>query len=251
MRSYTPTGQAITPTEPGFRPGQMDRRFAIGLLAAAATFGIASYLHLDGKIPLGFTTITGENFSRASAPEAVIGAVLAAGAIVVAASPRWARAAALSAVGFADLGVPHEGPDIVSPPVLAGRGRCGRPARGNRWPGRVPWRGLFLGRVGRRERSRARGARAPSSACGCGCASRSVNSSAGRCGRGLTATPCPSAGPVLRGHYEGAPGVGVTPRCTGMWNPPEPAPAPRCRGGRRHEAVTGKGLVSLVVVAAR
>jgi hypothetical protein len=83
----------------------VDRRFAVGLLAAAATFGIASYLHLDGRIPLGFTTITGENFSRASAPEAVIGAVLAAAAIVVATSSRWARAAALGAVAFADLGV--------------------------------------------------------------------------------------------------------------------------------------------------
>src|SRR5215831_13193338 len=105
MRIETPTGRVTTPTEPWLGRGRVDRRFAIGLLAAAATFGIASYLHLDGKIPLGFTTITGENFSRASAPEAVIGAVLAAAAVVVAISPRWARAAALGSVGFADLGV--------------------------------------------------------------------------------------------------------------------------------------------------
>ena len=62
----------------------MDRRFAAVMLAEAATFGVASYLHLDGRIPLGFTTITGEHFGRASVPEAVIGAVLAAGAVVVA-----------------------------------------------------------------------------------------------------------------------------------------------------------------------
>src|SRR5262249_59104147 len=62
------------------RPARMDRRYAVVLLAAAATFGVASYLHLDGNIPLGFTIITGEHFSRASIPEAIIGAVLAAGA---------------------------------------------------------------------------------------------------------------------------------------------------------------------------
>jgi len=87
------------------RPAGMDRRYAVFLLATAATFGIASYLHLDGKIPLGFTTITGEHFSRASIPEAIIGAVLGVGAAVVAAAPGWARTAALGATGFAALGV--------------------------------------------------------------------------------------------------------------------------------------------------
>jgi hypothetical protein len=75
------------------------------MLAAAATIGIASYLHLDGRIPLGFTTISGEHFSRVSVPEAIIGAVLAAGAVVVTVAPRRARAVALGAVGFAVLGV--------------------------------------------------------------------------------------------------------------------------------------------------
>jgi hypothetical protein len=83
----------------------VDRRYAVVMLAAAATFAIASYLHLDGRIPLGLITITGEHFARASIPEAVIGAVLAAGAAAVAAAPRRARAAALGAVGFAALGV--------------------------------------------------------------------------------------------------------------------------------------------------
>jgi hypothetical protein len=89
------------------RPRQagVDRRYAVLLLAEAATFGIASYLHLDGNIPLGFAIITGEHFSRASIPEAIIGAVLAAGAAVVAAVPGWGRTAALGATGFAALGV--------------------------------------------------------------------------------------------------------------------------------------------------
>jgi hypothetical protein len=75
------------------------------MLAAAATVGIASYLHRDGRIPLGFSTITGEHFSRVSVPEAIIGAVLAAGAVIVTVGPHRARAAALGAVGFAVLGV--------------------------------------------------------------------------------------------------------------------------------------------------
>ncbi len=83
----------------------MDRRYAVVMLAAAATIGIASDLHLDGRIPLGFTTITGEHFSRVSVPEAIIGAVLAAGAVIVTVAPRRARAVALGAVGFAVLGV--------------------------------------------------------------------------------------------------------------------------------------------------
>jgi hypothetical protein len=83
----------------------VDRRFAVVMLAEAATFGAASYLHLDGRIPLGFTTITGEHFGRASVPEAVIGVVLAVGAMVVAVAPGGARTAALGATGFAVLGV--------------------------------------------------------------------------------------------------------------------------------------------------
>ena len=75
------------------------------MLVEAATFGAASYLHLDGWIPLGLTTITGEHFGRASVPEAIIGAVLAAGAVVVAVAPGRARTAALGVTGFAVLGV--------------------------------------------------------------------------------------------------------------------------------------------------
>ena len=83
----------------------MDRRYAVVMLAAAATIGTASYLHLDGRIPLGFTAITGEHFSLVSVPEAIIGAVFAAGSVIISVAPHRARAVALRATGFAVLGV--------------------------------------------------------------------------------------------------------------------------------------------------
>jgi hypothetical protein len=104
MRTFTRTGRDSVTTEQE-RGLKTDRRFAIVMLVEAAAFGVASYLHLDGRIPLGFTTITGEHFSRASVPEAVIGAVLAVGAVVVAVVPAQARTAALGATGFAAVGV--------------------------------------------------------------------------------------------------------------------------------------------------
>jgi hypothetical protein len=100
-----PPGPAPTARRPRQRQAGVDRRFAVVMLAEAATFGVASYLHLDGRISLGFTTITGEHFSRASVPEAIIGAVLAAGAVVVGVAPGRARTAAVGATGFAVLGV--------------------------------------------------------------------------------------------------------------------------------------------------
>ncbi len=75
------------------------------MLAEAVTFGVASYLHLQGRIPLGFTTISGEHFPDAATPEAIIGAVVAAGALLVLAAPGRARRAALGVTGFAILGV--------------------------------------------------------------------------------------------------------------------------------------------------
>jgi len=100
-----PPGPAPAARGPQKQQAGVDRRYAVVMLAAAATIGIASDLHLDGRIPLGFTTITGEHFSRVSVPEAIIGAVLAAGAVIVTVAPRRARAVALGAVGFAVLGV--------------------------------------------------------------------------------------------------------------------------------------------------
>ena len=109
MRIFTPTSWGSVATEQEAGPVRSaratDRRFAVVMLVEAAAFGVASYLHLDGRIPLGFTTITGEHFGRASVPEAVIGAVLAAGAVVVAVAPGRARTAALGATGFAAVGV--------------------------------------------------------------------------------------------------------------------------------------------------
>jgi hypothetical protein len=83
----------------------LTRGFGIVMLAEAATLGIASYLHRDGHIALGFTVITGEHFTAASTPEAIIGGVLAAGAAFVLAAPRRARKIAVGTTGFALLGV--------------------------------------------------------------------------------------------------------------------------------------------------
>ncbi|HEY1330520.1 MAG TPA: hypothetical protein VGH10_03480 [Actinomycetota bacterium] len=91
----------------------------------AATFGVASFLHFDGSIPLGFQTVVGESAPRAAIPEAIIGAVLAAGAIVAFAAPARARPWALAATWFAVAGTtlgltivvagrgPHSVPDIA------------------------------------------------------------------------------------------------------------------------------------------
>jgi heme A synthase len=74
------------------------------LLAEAVTLGIASYLHRNGHIPLGFTVIRGEQYALASVPEAVIGTVLAVGAAIVVTVPARARRAAISATGFGIFG---------------------------------------------------------------------------------------------------------------------------------------------------
>ena len=87
------------------RRNGVPRLFAFAMLAEAATLGIASYLHTDGHIPLGFTVIRGEQFTGASVPEAIIGAILAAGAAIVATAPDRARRAALFATGFGVFGV--------------------------------------------------------------------------------------------------------------------------------------------------
>lgn len=83
---------------------RVPRLFGAVMLAEAASLGIASYLHRDGTIPLGFTVVHGERFLSASIPEAVIGAVLAAGAVIVLAAPARARWTAVCATGFAILG---------------------------------------------------------------------------------------------------------------------------------------------------
>ena len=81
------------------------RPFGLFMLAEAATLGIASYLHRNGRISLGFTVIHGEHFPRASLPEAIIGAVLVLGSAIVLAAPARARRAAIFATSFAIFGV--------------------------------------------------------------------------------------------------------------------------------------------------
>ena len=92
------------PAGPAAHPA-VSRWLGVLMLADAVTFGIASYLHLDGRIPLGFTSITGENFRGAAIPEAIIGAVLAVGAALVLTGRDRVRRIALGVTGFAIVGV--------------------------------------------------------------------------------------------------------------------------------------------------
>ncbi len=75
------------------------------MLAEAATLWVASYLHRQGRISLGFTEIKGEHLPGASIPELVIGIVLALGALVVFAAPARGRRPALFASGFGMFGI--------------------------------------------------------------------------------------------------------------------------------------------------
>lgn len=94
------------PASPAARPA-VSRWLGVLMLADAVTFGIASYLHLDGHIALGFTSITGENFRGAAIPEAVIGGVLAVGAALVLVGRGRIRRIALGVTGFAIIGVAY------------------------------------------------------------------------------------------------------------------------------------------------
>lgn len=96
-------GQVAVPGSPAGKTG-VPRLFGLVMLAEAVTLGMASYLHGDGRLPLGFTVIHGEQYAAASVPEAVIGAVLAAGAAVVLTVPARARWAAVFATGFGVFG---------------------------------------------------------------------------------------------------------------------------------------------------
>ena len=98
--------QARPTADPAIQAQPRVRRwFGYLILAEAVTFGFASYLHLDGSIPLGFATVHGEQFRAAAIPEAVIGVVLAAGAVFVLAASRRARGIAIGATLFAIAGV--------------------------------------------------------------------------------------------------------------------------------------------------
>jgi hypothetical protein len=94
-----------TPAVP--RPGVISTPSLIGglMTVEALTFGIASVVHLDVSVPLGFATIRGELFLAAAIPEAIIAGVLLAGAIAVLARPRGSWGVALTTTLFALTGV--------------------------------------------------------------------------------------------------------------------------------------------------
>lgn len=82
------------------------RRLIAWLMAVAAvTFGIASALHFDIRITIGPLLIQGESFRGAAVPEAVIGAVVAAGTVAWISRTHAGVILALSATVFAILGV--------------------------------------------------------------------------------------------------------------------------------------------------
>ena len=56
MRRVTRTGRGTAAAGPGPGRAGADRRVALGLLAAAATAGVASCLHPSARIPPGLTT---------------------------------------------------------------------------------------------------------------------------------------------------------------------------------------------------
>ncbi len=86
------------------RPQRDGYGFTLGLVAIleALTFLTASMLHLGTHIPV--LNITGEKFPGAVIPEALIGFVMLAGAIVILAAPRRAWGIALGTHVFAAAG---------------------------------------------------------------------------------------------------------------------------------------------------
>jgi hypothetical protein len=86
----------------------MSRRILIGVLAAlaAVSFGVASAIHAGLAVPVGLTTIR-DRFDGAFVPEAVIGAVMAVGAVAVLTGRRRGRVIGLAATCFALLGTAY------------------------------------------------------------------------------------------------------------------------------------------------
>jgi hypothetical protein len=88
------------------RRGRLADRIVIARVAAlmvfeAATLAVASALHLSGSVQGRSAPF---NAGHAGVAEAIIGAVLAAGAIVMFRAPARARTAGLAATGFAIIG---------------------------------------------------------------------------------------------------------------------------------------------------
>ncbi len=79
----------------------------VGILSVlyASTFLVGALLHLGWRIPLGFTVLAEPKILPATVVEALCGLALAAAAIAVFASMRWAQTAALAAHSFSFGGV--------------------------------------------------------------------------------------------------------------------------------------------------
>lgn len=93
-----PVGAVNTET-----PQPASRRGVARLLGIAAlTFWIASAIHVGVTIPLGFATVS-DLFPGAAIPEAVVGAVVAAGALALWSGRAAARGIALGTTTFAIL----------------------------------------------------------------------------------------------------------------------------------------------------
>lgn len=79
------------------------QRIAALLLAvAAATFWAASGIHFGLTVPLGFATVS-DRFAGAAVPEAVVGTVVALGAIALWSGRAEGRGIALATTSFATL----------------------------------------------------------------------------------------------------------------------------------------------------
>lgn len=89
----------------GSRAGPLATRVALATALEAATFAVASVMHLRPGIHLGVTTLRGEWFPHAAIPEAIIATALAVGTISLLAGwpGRWGIAVATHV--FAIVGV--------------------------------------------------------------------------------------------------------------------------------------------------
>ena len=79
------------------------RLCAVLMAIAAVTFWVASAIHFGATIPLGFTTLN-DPFPGAAIPEAIIGVVVAIGALAIAERWRANWAIAVGTTSFAIVG---------------------------------------------------------------------------------------------------------------------------------------------------
>jgi hypothetical protein len=87
------------------------------MVIEAVTFGVAGYLHLNGRIPLGVATVPGEWLPPATVAEWLIGALLLAAAVLTGLRVPGAVPFTLGALGFGIVGV------IVGLSITASGGR--------------------------------------------------------------------------------------------------------------------------------